>query len=106
VGLVSLLVIAELVRLRPYSVEDMRPINELRMVARWKLGRALAKVERGKPGPKDVMSNSSHPSFRGLIGELGLDIRTAVEAQRRQGKRHDPTSSAKQTKLSSSKNLG
>jgi hypothetical protein len=42
-----------------YSIEDVRPVNELRMKARSKLGRALAKVERGKPGPKDVMSHSS-----------------------------------------------
>jgi hypothetical protein len=28
------------------------------------------------------MSNSSHPSFRALIGEMELHIRTAVEAQR------------------------
>jgi hypothetical protein len=26
------------------SIEDMRPVNELRMKARWKLGRALAAV--------------------------------------------------------------
>jgi hypothetical protein len=51
VALVSLLTIAELVRLRPYSIEDVRPINELRMVARWRLGRALAKVERGQGRP-------------------------------------------------------
>jgi hypothetical protein len=24
-----------------YAIEDMRPVNELRMRARWKLGRAL-----------------------------------------------------------------
>ena len=37
------------------GIEDMGPINELRMVARWKLGRALAATERGgqggRPGP-------------------------------------------------------
>jgi len=34
-----------------YNIEDMRPINEARMAARWKLGRALAKIDRaqGKP---------------------------------------------------------
>jgi hypothetical protein len=29
-----------------YGIEDMRPVNELRMKARWKLGAALAKVTR------------------------------------------------------------
>jgi hypothetical protein len=33
-----------------YSIEDMRPINETRMRARWKLGRALALVERAPEG--------------------------------------------------------
>src|SRR3974390_2868082 len=35
-----------------YPSEDMRPINETRMEARWKLGQALAQIERGKPGPR------------------------------------------------------
>ena len=40
-----------------YSVEDMRPINETRMAARWKLGKALAAVERGNgPGRGQKMS--------------------------------------------------
>jgi hypothetical protein len=29
------------------GIEDMGPINELRVVARWKLGRTLAATERG-----------------------------------------------------------
>ena len=33
-----------------YSIEDMRPINEARMRARWKLGRALKMVERQPEG--------------------------------------------------------
>ena len=39
----------------------MRSINELLMAARWKLGRALAKVER-KPGARtDVATSSGSP---------------------------------------------
>jgi hypothetical protein len=39
-----------------YSIEDMRPVNETRMLARWKLGRALVKEERapeGRPSKTD-----------------------------------------------------
>jgi hypothetical protein len=44
--------------------------------------RRWRRVKRGKPGPKDVMSGSSQLSLRALFEKLGLDIRTAVEAQR------------------------
>jgi hypothetical protein len=30
-----------------YADADIRPVNETRMTARWKLGRLLAEVERG-----------------------------------------------------------
>lgn len=39
-----------------YSVEDMRPINETRMAARWKLGKALAAVERN-PGKRTDLTS-------------------------------------------------
>jgi hypothetical protein len=53
-----------------YSIEVMRPINETRMAARWKLGQALAKVEHGKPfpGSATMMSDSSRLTFRALTG--------------------------------------
>jgi hypothetical protein len=36
-----------------YSIEDMRPINEARMRARWKFRRALKQFERlDGPGPR------------------------------------------------------
>jgi hypothetical protein len=65
-----------------YSIEDMRPINETRMLARWKLGRALAMVERAAgPGRgKKVLTGST--SFRALLGSLGLDPSTSLAAQR------------------------
>jgi hypothetical protein len=84
VAQVSLLVTAELVRLRLYSVEDMRPINELRMAARWKLGRALAAVQRGERWPKNEPTGAA--STRGFWNwakeTLHLDSTVAVGAQR------------------------
>ena len=65
-----------------YSIEDMRPINELRMVARWKLGRALAKVERGKPFPGSATMSGEQTRFRDLLKKLDLDKSLAMEAQR------------------------
>jgi hypothetical protein len=47
----------------------MRPINELRMKARWKLGGALAKVER-KPGSQTLSNRLT--SFGSVLGKLGL----------------------------------
>ena len=55
------------------------------MRARWKLGRLLAEVERGKPGPKAevaIVLSDSTQSFRALLDRLGIDTRTALEAQR------------------------
>jgi carbamate kinase len=65
-----------------YSVEDMRPINETRMAARWKLGKALAAVKRGNgPGRGQKMSGGQ-TSFRKLLTELDLDKDVAMKAQR------------------------
>jgi hypothetical protein len=54
----------------------MRPINEARMRARWKLGRALAKLERAQG------ERTSVRSFTKFITDLGLTKPTALEAQR------------------------
>jgi hypothetical protein len=59
-----------------YSVEDMRPINETRMAARWKLGKALAKVERAQG------DRTSERGFTKFIAELGLTKPTARDAER------------------------
>ena len=59
-----------------YSIEDMRPINEARMRARWKLGRALAKLERAQG------ERTSVRSFTKFITDLGLTKPIAIEAQR------------------------
>jgi hypothetical protein len=60
-----------------YSVEDMRPINETKMAARWKLGKALAAVDWARQ--KDVLRLDI---FRKLLTELDLGKNVAMEAQR------------------------
>src|SRR5258706_4431709 len=53
-----------------YSVEDMRPINELRMKARWKLGAALAVVERGTGPGRGKKVGGLRPSFQTFIRDV------------------------------------
>jgi hypothetical protein len=63
-----------------YGVEDMRPINETRMAARWKLGRALAAVQRGQwegPTPK-----GSRGFWKWSHETLGLHDNVTIGAQR------------------------
>jgi hypothetical protein len=64
-----------------YSVEDMRPINEARMAARWKLGKALAAVER-LPGGRGKKTSHDEKSFSNLLKALDLDKSVAIKAQR------------------------
>jgi hypothetical protein len=83
VALVSLLIFVELVRLRPHSVEDMRPINELRMAARWKLGRALAKVERAThPGKGKVASGGRERGAGTTLSSANFSQRSSIIGSR------------------------
>jgi hypothetical protein len=63
------------------SVEDMRPMNELRMQARWKLGRALREVERAPTGP--IGGRVASSGLTQLLTELDLTKQTAHAAQRK-----------------------
>jgi N6-adenosine-specific RNA methylase IME4 len=65
-----------------YSTEDIRPINETRMRARWKLGRALADVDRGQGARTDITSGAIRPKFKTFISGIGLKDTAAKEAQR------------------------
>jgi hypothetical protein len=57
-------------------------VNELRMRARWKLGRLLAAMERA-PGPgRGKKMSALLTSFRDFLGKLRLDRQTALVAQR------------------------
>ena len=64
-----------------YRNEEIRPVNEMKMRARWKLGRALAEVERGDPGPAGD-KDAARPYFKDYIKSLGLKKQSAQEAQR------------------------
>ena len=57
---------------------------ELRMRARWKLGRLLAKVERkqGERTDRQTSLSGLAKSFRGYLKEIGLTSPTALAAQR------------------------
>jgi len=59
----------------------IRPANEARFEARWKLGQLLAKVERSKG--RSWMSQSGTPKFRNYLKDLGLNKNRANECERR-----------------------
>lgn len=61
---------------------QIRPINEARMTARWKLGQALSKVERGAGPGRGKKKASKVQSFLKYIKALGLGRNPATEAQR------------------------
>ena len=52
------------------------------MWARHKLGRLLAKVERGKGARGDLTSGPLVPTFKTYIKKIGLGEKPAKEAQR------------------------
>jgi hypothetical protein len=65
-----------------FETESIRPVNESRMRARWKLGQLLAIFERGTgPGRGKKVSHDAK-SFMAYIKKVGLDKDTAVRAQR------------------------
>jgi hypothetical protein len=55
-----------------YRTDEIRPVNEARMRARWKLGLLLAKEERGKAPGKGKMISSVGKSFLLRIQGWGL----------------------------------
>jgi len=63
------------------DIEELRPVNELRMRARWMLGQALAKVERSPPGPRKDKSQTGN-YFRDYIKDLNLNKNRVQEVQR------------------------
>jgi N6-adenosine-specific RNA methylase IME4 len=65
-----------------FRPEETLEIRLGRFLARWRLGEALAPMERGTPGPKGSVSAETQLGFRSLLAELGVDKSRAVEAQR------------------------
>ena len=58
------------------------PVNETKVLARWMLSQALAKVERGEPGSAGDM-DGARPYFRDYIESIKVAEETARMVQRR-----------------------
>ena len=71
------------------ATEEIRPVNELRMRARWFLGQALAKVERGTGPGRGKKVSQSGTSFRDYLESLNLNKNRAQDLALRT---HDITS--------------
>jgi N6-adenosine-specific RNA methylase IME4 len=65
-----------------YPIDEMRPVNEERMRARWRLGQTLASFVRGTGPGRGKKMLIEPTSFRAFLKRLTLDPRTALEAQR------------------------
>jgi hypothetical protein len=64
-----------------YGIEDMRPVNELRMKARWKMGAALAKVTRALGNNQyGSRAEPTKRSYRDFLVSLRLDLKLALHA--------------------------
>lgn len=67
------------------DLANIRPANEARFEARWKLGQLLAKVERDRPGPRRRDSSRAEnqlPKKANVLKDIGLDKTRASEAER------------------------
>jgi N6-adenosine-specific RNA methylase IME4 len=64
------------------GMETMRPINEARMRARWKLGQLLSKLERGSGPGRGKKIPGPRQSFLEVLKRLALGKTCAQEAQR------------------------
>jgi N6-adenosine-specific RNA methylase IME4 len=65
------------------GIEEARPLIELKIIARWQLGRVLAAFARGSAGrPNKNKCHDSVMTISGHLDRIKLDWRTAVMAQR------------------------
>jgi hypothetical protein len=58
------------------------PVNLDRMLARWKLGQALAKIQRGTGPGRGKKMSQPETSFREFLRTVGVDKDVAHRAQR------------------------
>jgi N6-adenosine-specific RNA methylase IME4 len=65
-----------------YSTKEIRPVNEARFEARWKLGKLLKRVERAKPRPEGRTISRSGKWFGDYLKENGINKNRTSEAQR------------------------
>ena len=64
------------------NTEVIRPANELRFVARWRLGQLLAKVERDTGPGRGKKVSRLGTSFRSYLRDVGLNKNRANECER------------------------
>jgi N6-adenosine-specific RNA methylase IME4 len=65
------------------NLAEMFPVREARLEARWRLGRALAEIERVRGGPgRGKKGTEQVGSFSGLLKQLKISVDTAIAAQR------------------------
>lgn len=68
------------------NTEALRPVNEVRFDARWKLGQLLAKIERQQGGP-----TSRAGTLTPYLREIGLNKNRANECERAAGGTYVPS---------------
>jgi N6-adenosine-specific RNA methylase IME4 len=64
------------------NTEALRPANEIRFEARWKLGQLLAKIERDREGGRPSENRPGSGQFRAYLREIGLNKNRANECER------------------------
>jgi N6-adenosine-specific RNA methylase IME4 len=64
------------------NTQAIRPINEARFHARWKLGNLLAKIERSKGGRPAKNSSGVPTGFRAYLRDIGISKDSANECER------------------------
>src|SRR6516164_4125441 len=64
------------------NTEAIRPVNEARFEARWRLGQLLAKAERRPGARSDLVSARDEVGFRNYLRKLGLNKDRANECER------------------------
>jgi hypothetical protein len=72
------------------NTEALRPVNEVRFEARWKLGQLLAQVERQGAGRLNASRAGTH-SFLAYLKEIGLNKNRANECERAAGGTYVPS---------------
>tara|TARA_Y100000310_G_scaffold269797_1_gene283244 strand:+ start:114 stop:1094 length:981 start_codon:yes stop_codon:yes gene_type:complete len=68
-------------KLDPDWTAKMQEVNEAKMRARWKLGRALAQAGRGQGARTDLTSVGNQPKFSSYLKSIGLNPNSAKVAQ-------------------------
>lgn len=65
-----------------WAMDKIRPVNEMRIKARWKLGQLLALEGRAQGARTDLTLSGDPTKFRDLLEKIGVKPDMAMEAQR------------------------